>query len=180
MRPLLPRSSSANWVCPRSGCTLWLCEVGRDLVGNSTGGSRTLYGLGSAILDLCRRLMEHGSAQVAALWGCTQEQVLIDGGIWRHASGVGPSLRFEDWLDQNAQALQGLELIGEASSGATFPNGCHIAEVEIDPQTRLIGVGRLLGCRRCGRSDLAQAAARPGPWRRGTGPGPSLCRARRL
>ncbi len=117
-------------------------EVGRDLVGNSTGGSRTLYGLGSAILDLCRRLMEHGSAQVAALWGCTQEQVLIDGGIWRHASGVGPSLRFEDWLDQNAQALQGLELIGEASSGATFPNGCHIAEVEIDPQT---GLSELVG-----------------------------------
>ena len=39
------------------------------------------------------------------------------------------------WFDAQAQALEGLELIGEASSGSTFPNGCHIAEVEIDPQT---------------------------------------------
>jgi carbon-monoxide dehydrogenase large subunit len=28
-----------------------------------------------------------------------------------------------------------LDATGEASSGATYPNGCHIAEVEIDPET---------------------------------------------
>jgi carbon-monoxide dehydrogenase large subunit len=110
-------------------------EVGRDLVGNSTGGSRTLYGLGSAIVDLCRRLMEQGRAQVAAQWGCGEEEVLIEGSRWRHASDAGRSLRFQAWFDAQARALEGLEIIGEASSGATFPNGCHIAELEIDPQT---------------------------------------------
>jgi carbon-monoxide dehydrogenase large subunit len=112
-------------------------EVGRDLVGNSTGGSRTLYGLGSAIVDLCRQLMEHGRPQVAQLWGCTPEELVIEGGHWRHA---GREMGFEAWLDQ--AGAEGLELIGQASSGATFPNGCHIAEVEIDPQT---GVCDLVG-----------------------------------
>lgn len=108
-------------------------EVGRDLVGNSTGGSRTLYGLGSAIVNLCSQLMEHGRPQMAQRWGCLPEQVLIKGGNWLHASDVGLCMSFQAWLDQ-ADA-QGVELIGQASSGATFPNGCHVAEVEIDPQT---------------------------------------------
>lgn len=110
-------------------------EVGRDLVGNSTGGSRTLYGIGSAILDLCRRLMAQGRTQVAVQWGCDETEVQIEGGRWRHAADASRSLDFAAWLDAHARSLEGLEIIGEASSGATFPNGCHIAEVEIDCQT---------------------------------------------
>jgi carbon-monoxide dehydrogenase large subunit len=33
------------------------------------------------------------------------------------------------------EQLQRLHVMGEASSGSTFPNGCHVAEVEIDPGT---------------------------------------------
>ena len=35
----------------------------------------------------------------------------------------------------NAQKPHPLNVIAEASIAATFPNGCHIAEVEIDPDT---------------------------------------------
>ena len=35
----------------------------------------------------------------------------------------------------DAAELSALSAVGEASSGATFPNGCHIAEVEINPNT---------------------------------------------
>ena len=35
----------------------------------------------------------------------------------------------------SAAELQGLSGMGEAQSGATYPNGCHVAEIEIDPQT---------------------------------------------
>jgi len=105
-------------------------EVGRDLIGNTTGGSRTLYGLGSAIMDLCRQLMDAGREDVAAQWGCEVAQVSIEAGTWRHGQR---QLRFADWMTQ--PAAQGREVIGQASSGATFPNGCHVAEVEVDPQT---------------------------------------------
>ena len=35
----------------------------------------------------------------------------------------------------NAEELKSLAATGEARSGSTFPNGCHIAEIEIDPAT---------------------------------------------
>ena len=107
-------------------------EVGRDLVGNTTGGSRTLYGIGSAVLDLCRQWMEQGRAEVAAQWGLEAADLVVEGGCWMTA-GRDRQLRFADWIAQ--PSVQGREVIGQASSGATFPNGCHIAEVEIDPQT---------------------------------------------
>jgi len=36
--------------------------------------------------------------------------------------------------------LASLHALGETSSGATFPNGCHVAEVEVDPNTGVIEV----------------------------------------
>ena len=40
------------------------------------------------------------------------------------------------WLGTlSPEQLQRLHVMGEASSGSTFPNGCHVAEVEIDPGT---------------------------------------------
>jgi carbon-monoxide dehydrogenase large subunit len=35
---------------------------------------------------------------------------------------------------------QSLSAMGEASSGSTFPNGCHVAEIEVDPQTGITQV----------------------------------------
>jgi len=33
-----------------------------------------------------------------------------------------------------------MDCVAEGSFGATFPNGCHIAEVEIDPETGVVDV----------------------------------------
>lgn len=92
---------------------------GRALVGNGTGGSRTLYGAGSAIVELCARIRE----QAQALW--------LEGG---GASGSSPDLA--SWvptLDATQRARLAAE--GKAQSGSTFPNGTHVAEIEIDPVT---------------------------------------------
>ena len=44
-------------------------------------------------------------------------------------------------LGQSASAeSHPLNAQGESSSGATFPNGCHIAEIEIDPETGVTDV----------------------------------------
>lgn len=90
----------------------------KKLVGNGTGGSRTLYGAGSAMLSLAQRLKE----QVIAL---------------RTEMGQAPQVSdWNAWLGTlSPEQLQRLHVMGEASSGSTFPNGCHVAEVEIDPGT---------------------------------------------
>lgn len=90
----------------------------KKLVGNGTGGSRTLYGAGSAILSLAQRLKE-------------QVQTL------RAELGLQPTVdHWPQWLASlTPQQLARLQAMGEASSGSTFPNGCHVAEIEIDPAT---------------------------------------------
>lgn len=90
----------------------------KKLVGNGTGGSRTLYGAGSAMLSLAQRLKEQVSALRTEMGLSPQ---VNDWGAW--LSGLKP------------EQLGRLQVMGEASSGSTFPNGCHVAEVEIDPQT---------------------------------------------
>ena len=62
----------------------------------------------------------------------------------------------------------------------TFPNGCHVAEVEVDPDT---GAHRRAALHRGGRRrprDQPDDRARPGPWRRGAGRRPGDAGAHRL
>ena len=92
---------------------------GRDLVGNGTGGSRTLYGAGSAIVELCARIREQAQALWTELGG---------------APGTSPDLASWPATLTAAQRAR-LAAEGKAASGATFPNGTHVAEVEIDPAT---------------------------------------------
>jgi carbon-monoxide dehydrogenase large subunit len=95
----------------------------KKLIGNGTGGSRTLYGAGSAILSLAQQLKD----KVRAL---------------RQAQGLNPQV--DDWspwlAGLSTEQRLSLSATGEAASGATFPNGCHVAEIEIDPQTGITQV----------------------------------------
>ena len=117
-------------------------DPGRSLVGNGTGGSRTLYGAGSAVMDLCQRLVGLAKPLLAARWACPVDALQLRGGRWQMAGDATRGLSMVDFLasldgDQRAA----LRATGEAQSGATFPNGCHVAELEIDPRS---GVTALL------------------------------------
>ncbi len=50
-----------------------------------------------------------------------------------------------------------------------FPNGCHVAEVEIDPDTGMIEVVQLRVGQRFRHRDQSAARRRPGAWRRRAG-----------
>ena len=56
--------------------------------------------------------------------------------------GLTPTV--EDWAGWirglSPAQRERLSAMGEASSGSTFPNGCHVAEIEIDPQTGITQV----------------------------------------
>ena len=112
-------------------------DPGRSLVGNGTGGSRTLYGAGSAVMDLCQRIAERAKPLLAARWACPVEALQLAGGQWQMAGDAGGrQISMLDWLASlDAAQLSALGATGEAQSGATFPNGCHVAEVEIDPRS---------------------------------------------
>jgi carbon-monoxide dehydrogenase large subunit len=108
------------------------------VVGNGTGGSRSLYGAGSAVKLLVPKLIATASPHAAAALGAEASAVEYRGGVF-HASGK--SVGFFDL----AQKLAGnsphpMDCVAEGTFGATFPNGCHIAEVEIDPETGITDI----------------------------------------
>jgi aerobic carbon-monoxide dehydrogenase large subunit len=61
----------------------------------------------------------------------------VNGGF----EGAGRRIAFIDLVKQltvdmaSSGAAHPLDTDGEATSGSTFPNGCHVAEIEIDPET---------------------------------------------
>jgi carbon-monoxide dehydrogenase large subunit len=108
------------------------------VVGNGTGGSRSLYGAGSAVKLLGPKLIATASPHAAAALRTEASAVEYRGGKFDGASG---SIGFFEL----AQKLAGdsphpMDCVAEGTFGATFPNGCHIAEVEIDPETGVIDV----------------------------------------
>ena len=111
-----------------------------ELVGNGTGGSRGVLGTGSAFKMLAEKLIElarpHAAAKLAAAPG---ELTYADGQF----SAKGKSIGFIEL----ARALAGprphpLDTSAEGIFGMTYPNGCHIAEVEIDPETGQTSIER--------------------------------------
>ena len=104
-----------------------------ELMGNATGGSRGVLGTGSAFRVLGAKLIELARPHAAARLKVPESALSYSRGSF-HASRR--SLGFIEL----ARALAGakphpLDTITEGTFGATYPNGCHIAEVEIDPAT---------------------------------------------
>jgi aerobic carbon-monoxide dehydrogenase large subunit len=103
------------------------------IVGNGTGGSRSLYGAGSAVKLLVPKLIETAKPHAEAILGAEVSAVEFRGGAFHAAGG---SIGFFDLAQRLAhQSPHPMDCVAEGSFGATFPNGCHIAEVEIDPET---------------------------------------------
>jgi carbon-monoxide dehydrogenase large subunit len=109
--------------------TLRQGDHGRPLVGNQTGGSRTTVGAASVSQLAAQKLVDAGKAAAAATLGGEPSQVSYAGGVFT-SSATGRSITLE-----KLAALSPLAVTAEASYGATYPNGCHVAEVEVDPET---------------------------------------------
>jgi carbon-monoxide dehydrogenase large subunit len=111
-----------------------------DLVGNGTGGSRGVLGTGSAFKILGEKLIELARPHAAARLGVPPGELHYAQGRF---SCDGKSVDFVEL----ARALASLKphplaTTAEGTFGTTYPNGCHIAEVEIDPETGETSVPR--------------------------------------
>jgi aerobic carbon-monoxide dehydrogenase large subunit len=114
-----------------------------DLIGNGTGGSRSLYGAGSAFKVLVDRVLERSTPLAAQALGVAVADVKFNDGAFRAGAR---SLTVSELARKVAgstmagaasggSAPHPLDCDGDSLSGVTFPNGCHIAEIEIDRHT---------------------------------------------
>jgi carbon-monoxide dehydrogenase large subunit len=117
----------------------------RDIDGGGTGGSRSLHMSGGAILSASDEVIRKGklaASHVLEAAPADIEFVVKDGQGGQFAiAGTDRTISIGA-LAQEAkrQSIEGLEEGLDATSNyqstnSTFPNGAHICEVEIDPET---------------------------------------------
>jgi carbon-monoxide dehydrogenase large subunit len=99
-----------------------------------------VLGTGSAFLLLARKLIETAEPHAATQLGVAQSELRYSEGRF-HAGD-----RSVGFIDL-ARTVAGREphpfdISAEGVFGTTYPNGCHIAEVEIDPDTGAAAVTR--------------------------------------
>ncbi|HSM40281.1 MAG TPA: xanthine dehydrogenase family protein molybdopterin-binding subunit [Afifellaceae bacterium] len=99
--------------------------------GFGSVGSRTVISAGTAVTTIARRLVEAGRELAAAELGSEPDEIDYADGIYR-ASGSNRSVALSDLGKRHREELCIADVV--APDDATFPNGCHICEVEIDPE----------------------------------------------
>jgi aerobic carbon-monoxide dehydrogenase large subunit len=106
--------------------------------GNGHGGARSMHMGGAAMFRAAREVIAKGTAAAALLLQARPEEIRFDNGnfIAGERSIALLDVARESSLDTYVWNL--LDVI-------TFPNGCHIAEVEVDPETGSVTLDRYFG-----------------------------------
>ncbi len=120
------------------------CAPGNMLQGNHTGGSRTTVGAGSVSYLAANKLIEEGKALAALEMKLEPSQINYAKGEFRSAES-SRALKLADLAKAKP-----LKVVAEGKFGSTFPNGCHIAEVEVDRDTGVTEIVRYCAVDDCG------------------------------
>jgi carbon-monoxide dehydrogenase large subunit len=117
------------------------------IAGGGTGGSKSLMASGTAILQASEKLIEKGKQIAAHILEAAVADIEFEHGHFVIA-GTDRSIEI---IDLAEQLKRGVELPGDVpdsldvqtvmeSTPSAFPNGCHTAEVEIDPEIGVVAV----------------------------------------
>jgi carbon-monoxide dehydrogenase large subunit len=110
-------------------------------IGGGHGGSRGLEMGGSAVLRVAERVLEKATRIAAHLLEAATVDVEFDAGQFRIA-GTDRAIGMQEVIRASLDARRrpdDMDTLDAAldyeRSAITYPNGCHVAEVEIDPET---------------------------------------------
>ena len=124
-----------------------------DLVrfGNGTGGSRSITATGTAIVEASALVVEKGKKAAAHFLEAAEADIEFAGGRFTIA-GTDRSIGIMELAERlrEGKVPEGVPSsldIDHATKEipSTFPNGCHVAEVEIDPETGVVKIVRYSG-----------------------------------
>jgi carbon-monoxide dehydrogenase large subunit len=121
-----------------------------DLVrfGNGTGGSRSITATGQAIVEASMMVVEKGKKAAAHMLEASEADIEFGQGRFTIA-GTDRSIGIMELADRmrDGKLPEGTPDTLDVDhatkeTASTFPNGCHVAEVEIDPDTGVIRIVR--------------------------------------
>jgi len=114
--------------------------------GGGTGGSRSIMASGTAIVEASDQVIAKGKRAAADRLEAAEGDIEFSGGRFIIAGTdrsiglleLADALRKSPPADGEAASLD----VDHTSPGveSTFPNGCHISEVEIDPETGVLTI----------------------------------------
>lgn len=115
--------------------------------GQGTGGSRTLISGGTLMLHAAEKVAEKAKAAASHVLEAAEADIVFERGRFV-ITGTDRGVTIMELAEKVRQRLppgapESLDVeIVEAPPPSAFPNGCHIAEVEIDPETGVVRVDR--------------------------------------
>ena len=115
--------------------------------GGGHGGARSMHQGGTAVLMAAEGLIENAKRLAARLLQTSVDAVQYDAGVLRVAA-TGQEISLDEvarasWQTPDDDVAPGLaHKATHLCDRYTFPNGCHVAEVEIDPDTGEVTLDR--------------------------------------
>jgi carbon-monoxide dehydrogenase large subunit len=103
------------------------------MIANPTGGSRTLLGIGSAMYNAAHEIVKNGVALAADVLESAAADIEFASGEYR-IKGTDRSVSITALAQKHPGKLD-LDYRDRPKVPSTYPNGCHICELEIEPET---------------------------------------------
>lgn len=141
----------AQVLCDRLGVpfdAVRLEQSDSDIVhtGNGTGGSRSITASGMAIVEASKLVIEKGKTAASYVLEAAEADIDFSQGRFT-ITGTDRSIGIMDLakrlreggLPDGAPASLNVDHVSKEVP-STFPNGCHVAEVEVDPDTGVVQI----------------------------------------
>jgi len=130
-------------------------DSSNEIPGMASVGSRSAMTAGSAILKTIDTMLAKGKTIAASVLEASEADIAYEGG---HFTVVGTDRRISLFelaaraaeMKKRGEIPESLDTKTTTETPLTFPNGCHFAEVEIDPGTGYVTVVSYTAVDDCG------------------------------
>jgi carbon-monoxide dehydrogenase large subunit len=136
---IYPRLVAAKLGIPAAQITHRHGDTDLDLKGNPSVGSRSTMTVGSALYRAVDLMLEKAKPIAAGLIEAADTDVAYRDGRFE-VVGTDRRISLFEVAARAAAGGDSLDTKATVDTPQTFPNGCHIAEVEIDPDTGTVTI----------------------------------------
>ncbi len=131
-RTALPQIVEAALGWPAEDIRLISGDSARVAAGVGSFGSRSMGAAGTAALKVCAEIIESARADAADLLDVAPDDLEFEDGAFR-VSGKNLNVTLQALVNEHARSYRAATMT--ATDAPTFPNGVHLCEVEIDPDS---------------------------------------------
>jgi aerobic carbon-monoxide dehydrogenase large subunit len=139
---------SANLGIPFEKISLVQGDSDRLIAGGGSGGSKSIMHTGTAIVEAAAKIIEKGRELAANALEAAPADIdfkhgnFVIVGTDRAISIMDLAQKLHDGPKPPEGMPQSLDVahVSDGPGASTYPNGCHVAEVEVDPETGITEV----------------------------------------